>query len=88
MSGGTTSPGSLSMSFKLTIEIKDDSTTEIDFDGTVNHITLLGVLESIKHGILGTADVMAAQEILQSTEDKNESEEKQETAPPISQQGV
>ena len=39
----------------------------IDFDGTVNHIVLLGVLESDKHGILGTADMMAASEMLSST---------------------
>jgi len=59
------------MSFKLTIEIKDDASTQIDFDGTVNHIVLLGVLESVKHGILGTADMMAAQEILSSIDDEN-----------------
>jgi len=60
------------MSFKLTIQIDDDASTKIDFDGTVNHIVLLGVLESVKHGILGTADMMAAQEILSSTEDTNQ----------------
>lgn len=57
------------MSFKLTIEIKDDSTTQVDFDGTVNHIVLLGVLESVKHGILGTADIMAARDVLSSSEE-------------------
>lgn len=56
------------MSFKLTIEIQDDATTEINFDGTVNHIVLLGVLESVKHGVLGTADMMAAQEVLSSNQ--------------------
>jgi len=60
------------MSFKLTIEIKDDASTQIDFDGTVNHIVLLGVLESVKHGILGTADMMAAQEILSSVQEKED----------------
>ena len=69
------------MSFKLTIEIKDDASTEIDFDGTINHIVLLGVLESVKHGILGTADVMAAQEILSSIEEGN-GEEQPESTPP------
>jgi hypothetical protein len=59
------------MSFKLTIEIKDDATTQVDFDGTVNHIVLLGVLESVKHGILGTADIMAAQDVLSPNEDGN-----------------
>ena len=59
------------MSFKLTIEILDDATTQVDFEGTVNHIVLLGVLESVKHGILGTADVMAAQEVLSSIKDGN-----------------
>jgi len=54
------------MSFKLTVEIMDDSTTKIDFDGTVNHIVLLGVLESVKHGVLGTADMMAHQEAVAS----------------------
>ena len=56
------------MSFKLAIEIQDDATTEINFDGTVNHIVLLGVLESVKHGVLGTADMMAAQEVLSSNQ--------------------
>jgi hypothetical protein len=55
------------MSFKLTIEIKDDSSSQVDFDGTINHIVLLGVLESIKHGILSTADLMAAQESISSS---------------------
>lgn len=63
------------MSFKLTIEIKEDASTQIDFDGTVNHIVLLGVLESVKHGILGTADMMAAQEVLSSVGDENQNEE-------------
>lgn len=72
------------MSFKLSIEIKDDASTQIDFDGTVNHIVLLGVLESVKHGILGTADMMAAQEILSSTEDENDTEGATEpAAPPV-----
>lgn len=61
------------MSFKLTIEILDDSFTQIDFDGQVNHIVLLGVLESIKHGVFGTANMLAAQEIL-STPTDNEAE--------------
>jgi len=56
------------MSFKLTIEIQDDATTEINFDGTVNHVVLLGVLESVKHGVLGTADMMAAQEVLSANQ--------------------
>jgi hypothetical protein len=62
------------MSFKLTIEIKDDASTQVDFDGTVNHVVLLGVLESVKHGILGTADMMAAQEVLSSIQDGNDEE--------------
>ena len=72
------------MSFKLTIEILDDASTQIDFDGEVNHIVLLGVLESIKHGILGTADMMAAQEILSATDNAEGSAE--ESTPPL--QGV
>ena len=47
------------MSFKLEIEILDDLTTKVNFDGTINHIVLLGVLESIKHGVLVTTDAMA-----------------------------
>lgn len=50
----------------------DDSTTKIDFDGTVNHIVLLGVLESVKHGVLGTADMMAHQDMLSSLEEKKQ----------------
>lgn len=72
------------MSFKLTIEIMDDASTQIDFDGDINHIVLLGVLESIKHGVLGTADMMAAQEILSATDNIEGGEE--EPAP--SPQGV
>ncbi len=60
------------MSFKLTVEIMDDSTTKIDFDGTVNHIVLLGVLESVKHGVLGTADMMAHQEMVTSASQQKE----------------
>jgi len=52
------------MSFKLNIEISDEGQTSVDFDGDVNHIILLGVLESIKHGILGTADMLSAQEAM------------------------
>jgi len=63
------------MSFKLTIEINDDASTKIDFEGTVNHIVLLGVLESVKHGVLGTADMMAAQEVLSSIEEEDQGEQ-------------
>ena len=46
------------MSFKLIVEINDDGSSNIDFDGTVNHILLLGVLESIKFSTLSTIDFM------------------------------
>ena len=47
------------MAFKLSLEINDDGSTKVDFDGNVNHIVLLGVLESVKHSVLLTADNMA-----------------------------
>lgn len=49
------------MSFKLIVEIDDDGASKIDFDGTVNHILLLGVLESIKFSALSTVDFMITQ---------------------------
>ncbi len=68
------------MSFKLTIEINDDATTNVDFDGTINHIVLLGVLESVKHGVLGTAEILAAQDVLLAAEEGN-GQEQPEAAP-------
>lgn len=73
------------MSFKLTIEIKDDTTTDINFDGTINHVVLLGVLESVKHGILGTVEMMSAQQALSAIEGDNIEGGQQETAPPASE---
>jgi len=75
------------MSFKLTIEINEDATSNVDFDGTINHIVLLGVLESIKHGILETADRMAVEEAMSAIENGNE-EGEQATAPLIPQEGI
>ena len=70
------------MSFKLEVEIADNGEASVNFDGDVNHIVLLGVLESIKHGVLGTADMMAAQEAMfPVNEDEPTEQPEQENAP-------
>lgn len=43
------------MAFKLTIEIADDGSTNVHFDGLSNHLLVLGLLESIKFNILNAA---------------------------------
>ena len=56
------------MSFKLEIGIADDGETSVNFEGDVNHIMLLGVLEQIKHSVLNTADMMSMAENVFSDE--------------------
>ncbi len=63
------------MSFKLEIEILDDLTTKVNFDGTINHIVLLGVLESIKHGVLITTDAMAMSDAMAPDDETSEEAE-------------
>ena len=74
------------MSFKLTVEILDDTTTKIDFDGNVNHIILVGVLESIKYEVIGSAALMAAEEAANAA--ANAAVALQEEATATSEQGV
>jgi len=47
------------MSFQLTLQISDDGSTNINFDGEVNHMVLVGVLENIKHSVLRTVEMQA-----------------------------
>lgn len=56
------------MSFQLTLKIDDDGNSSIGWDGDVNHILLLGTLESIKHGILRTVEVETMEKLRQLEE--------------------
>lgn len=47
------------MSFQLTLQIDNDGSTNVDFDGEVNHMVLIGVLENIKHSVLRTVEMQA-----------------------------
>ena len=61
--------------FKLEIKIDDSLQTEISFDGQINHIVLLGVLDCIKHSVLCTQDVLAAQQALKEMESAQDTAE-------------
>lgn len=60
------------MAFKLTIEIGDDGSTNVNFDGVSNHLLVLGLLESIKFNILNAAAELEQQHV---AGDINESRE-------------
>lgn len=45
--------------FKLIIEIGDNLETTVNFEGEkISHIVLAGVLETIKHSMLNTAEIL------------------------------
>ncbi len=49
------------MSFKLTLEIGEDGNTQVDFDGNINHMVLIGALENVKHSVLRTVEMQSLQ---------------------------
>lgn len=49
----------MSAKFKLTIEVNDNGSVNINSEGVCHHIYLLGVLETIKSDIIGAASTMA-----------------------------
>lgn len=51
------------MSFKLIVEIDENLKVDVNFEGEpVNHVILAGVLETIKHSMLNTAQLMSLQQ--------------------------
>jgi hypothetical protein len=66
------------MSFKLTLDISDEGEVNMDFDGNVNHMVLIGALENIKHSIMRTVEFNSMQAQLAAAQEQVEQSEEEE----------
>ena len=64
------------MAFKLIVEVEEDGTLNVNHDGQIDPVVLLGSLRMLEHNILTTVDVLAAQAAMESLGGQEKEDEK------------
>lgn len=57
------------MAFKLLVEVTDEGVLNVNHEGQIEPIVLLGALRTLEHNVLMTVDALNAQAILEAEGD-------------------
>ena len=62
------------MAFKLLVEVTEDGVLNVEHEGQIDPVILLGSLRTLEHNVLTTVDAMAAQAAIEALEKAAEQE--------------